>query len=84
MKAHLTELLEPIYVSEVVEHTMNPTFRSIDLDTSGSGTTRLDELSVRIWTKSVRSEHWRQLIETSLNLRELQYLGKHLEDLGST
>lgn len=60
---------------------MNPTFRSIDLDTSASGTTRLDELTVRIWTKSVRSEHWRQLIETSLNLRELQYLGIHLEDL---
>lgn len=77
----LTGLQDPIYVSEVVEHTMNPTFRSIDLDLAAPGTTRLDELTMRVWVKSTKWDNWRQLLEISLKLRELQYLCKHLEDL---
>lgn len=60
---------------------MNPTFRSIDLSTSGPGNTRLDGVTVRFWVKTVKWDAWRQLLELSINLRELQYLGKHLEDL---
>ena len=60
---------------------MNPTFRSIDLSTSGPGNTRLDSITVRFWVKTVKWDGWRQLLELSINLRELQYLGKHLEDL---
>lgn len=74
-------MLEPIYVSEVVQHTMNPTFRSIDLDTTAPGTTRLDQLTVRLWVKGAKWHAWRQLLDVSLNLRELQFLGKHLENL---
>lgn len=72
---------EPIYVSEAVTHTMNPTFRSIDFDLCSAGTTRLDQMTVRFWIRNVRYASWRQLLDVSLNLRELQYLGKHLEDL---
>jgi hypothetical protein len=60
---------------------MNPTFRSIDFDTCASGTTRLDEVTVRVWIKSAKWNSWRQLLEVILKLRELQYLGKHLENL---
>lgn len=60
---------------------MNPTFHSIDFEACSPGTTRLDELTVRIWIKSAKRDDWRQLLEASLNLRELQYLGKHLENL---
>lgn len=77
----LTCLAEPIYVSEAVEHTMNPTFHSIDFDLCSAGTTRLDQLTVRIWIKNLKMGSWRQLLEVTINLRELQYLGKHLEDL---
>jgi hypothetical protein len=60
---------------------MNPTFHSIDFDLCSAGTTRLDQLTVRIWTKNAKVGSWRQLLEVSLNLRELQYLGKQLENL---
>lgn len=60
---------------------MNPTFRSIDFDVCSSGTTRLDQLTVRFWIKNAKWDKWRQLLDVSLNLRELQYLGKQLEDL---
>ncbi|KAM0722220.1 hypothetical protein Q7P37_001661 [Cladosporium fusiforme] len=78
---HVPGVDEPIYVSEVVEHTMNPTFRSIDLEVTAPGTTRLDQLTVRVWTKSAKWHAWRQLLDVSLNLRELQFLGKHLESI---
>lgn len=81
VESSLTGLQDPIYVSEVVEHTMNPTFRSIDLDLAAPGTTRLEELTMRVWVKSTKWDSWRQLLEISLKLRELQYLCKHLEDL---
>jgi hypothetical protein len=60
---------------------MNPTFRSIDFDLCSAGTTRLDQLTVRIWIRNVKLGSWRQLLELSLYLRDLQYLGKHLENL---
>ena len=60
---------------------MNPTFRSIDFDTCAPGTTRLDEMTVRVWIKSSKWNSWRQLLEVILKLRELQYLGKNLENL---
>jgi hypothetical protein len=60
---------------------MNPTFRSIDLDLCSPGTTRLDQMTIRFWVKSVKWGTWRQLLEVALHLRELQYLGKHLENL---
>ena len=60
---------------------MNPTFPSLDLSSSSPGTTRLDKLTLRFWAKSARWQTWRQLLELSLHMRELQYLGKHLEDL---
>jgi hypothetical protein len=60
---------------------MNPTFHSIDFGLCSAGTTRLDQLTVRIWIRNVKLGNWRQLLDVSLNLRELQYLGKHLENL---
>lgn len=60
---------------------MNPTFRSIDFDMTAPGTTRYDQLTVRIWVKGAKWDAWRQLLDVSLNLRELQFLGRHLENL---
>jgi hypothetical protein len=60
---------------------MNPTFRSIDFDLCSSETMRLDQISIRFWIKNVKWATWRQLLEVTLDLRELQYLGKHLENL---
>jgi len=68
--------LEPIYVSEIVEQTMNPTFRHVDWSPCGPGITRMDRLRVRFWVKSAKVVSWRLLLEDSLCLRGLQYLGK--------
>ncbi|KAK6431381.1 hypothetical protein LTR95_012462, partial [Oleoguttula sp. CCFEE 5521] len=77
---HVHGVEAPIYVSEVVATTMNPTFRSFDLSLASPGTTRLDEITLRFWVKSSKWQSWRQLLELSLHLSELQYLGKHAEE----
>lgn len=55
---------------------MNPTFRHIDFSSCGPGITRLDRLTLRVWAKSEGRQQWRQLIELSLALSALHYLGK--------
>nr|POE98922.1 uv radiation resistance-associated gene protein [Quercus suber] len=67
---------EPIYVSETVERTMNPTFRHVDLSACGPGITRLDRLTLRVWINGVRFAKWRQLLELSIDLPRLHYLAK--------
>ncbi|KAK3070928.1 hypothetical protein LTR53_009581 [Teratosphaeriaceae sp. CCFEE 6253] len=71
--------VEPVYVSETVERTMNPTFRHIDWSACGPGVTRSSHLSLRLWVKSAKLQSWRQLMEMKLSLTGLQYLGKSLE-----
>lgn len=68
--------VEPVYVSEVVDSTMDPTFRHIDWSACGPGVLRLDTLTVRVWARSDNLAGWKQLLELALCLRELHYLGK--------
>lgn len=72
-------IAEPIYVSEIAEKTMNPSFRRVDLSLCGPGVTRSDDVVVRVWTRRLRSEKsggWRLLMETEVHMPSLQYLGK--------
>ncbi|KAF7856971.1 hypothetical protein EAF04_009731 [Stromatinia cepivora] len=64
---------DPIYISEVVEKAMNPTFRSFDLSSFGPATTRLDTITVKIW---VKRQDFVPLIEEEVNLQSLQFLGR--------
>ncbi|KAF7960983.1 hypothetical protein EAE96_000653 [Botrytis aclada] len=64
---------DPIYISEVVEKAMNPTFRSFDLSSFGPATTRLDTVIVKIW---VKRQDFVPLIEEEVNLQSLQFLGR--------
>lgn len=74
--------LEPIYISETVEKTMNPTFRNINLSACGPGITRLDHVVVKVWIRATKdgekSGRWRQLSEIEVGLRDLQFLGKNV------
>ncbi|KAK5118939.1 hypothetical protein LTR62_000150 [Meristemomyces frigidus] len=81
---HIEATAEPVYVSETIERTMNPTFRHIDWSLCGPGITRLHRLTLRFWTKRVRSTDWKQLLEVSASLPRLQYLGKSLDQLQHT
>ena len=63
---------DPIYISEVVEKAMNPTFRFFDLSGFGPATTRLDTLVVKIWVKRT---DFAMLVEEEVNLQSLQFIG---------
>jgi len=73
---HVEGVEEPIYVSEIVEKTMDPDFRHIDLDDCGPGVTRADDLRIRFWTK--RAGVWTPFLDISLSLRSLQFIGRDL------
>ena len=67
---------EPIYVSEVIEKAMNPSFRFFDLNVYGPAVTRLDELTVKYWAKTGNMDQYALLVELQLCLRSLQFIGK--------
>ena len=64
---------DPIYISEVVEKAMNPTYRFFDLSAFGPSTTRLDKLIIRIW---VKRGDFVPHIEEEVQLQSLQFIGK--------
>ncbi|KAI5306942.1 hypothetical protein KEM56_006253 [Ascosphaera pollenicola] len=76
---HCSTIDEPVYISEVMEHAMNPDFRFFDLSTCGPLVSRLDELTVKVWAKSGAMVDYVLLLEQTNNLRSLHYLGKSLD-----
>jgi hypothetical protein len=75
---HVEHLDDPVYVSEVVERAMNPNFRFFDIGTCGPSVTRLDRLTVKVWARNKNSGGWQYLIEYTVHLRALQFIGKTL------
>ena len=73
---HCSVMDEPIYVSEVIEKAMNPSFRFFDLNVYGPAVTRLDELTVKYWAKTGNMDQYTLLVELQLCLRSLQFVGK--------
>ncbi|CAO2652063.1 Nn.00g003460.m01.CDS01 [Neocucurbitaria sp. VM-36] len=69
---------DPVYISEVAEKAMNPNFKFFDLGPCGPGVTRLDKLTVRIWAMSETMVDWQYLMEYTVLLRSLQFIGKSL------
>ncbi|KAJ5120346.1 uncharacterized protein N7515_009734 [Penicillium bovifimosum] len=76
---HGEGLGEPIYVSETVDRANNPSFRSFDLNLCGPYISRMDELTLKIWTKTGDMSEFILLVELQVHLRSLQFLGKTLE-----
>ena len=69
---HCESQEEPIYISEVVEKAMNPSFRFFDFSGLGPATTRLDTVTVKVW---VKRQEFVPLIEEEINLQSLQFIG---------
>ena len=63
---------DPIYISEVVEKAMNPTFRFFDLSRLGPAITRLDTVIIKVW---VKRQDFVPLIEEEVNLQSLNFIG---------
>ena len=76
---HCDGIDEPVYISEVVEKAMNPTFKSVDLGMCGPAVSRRDNVTLRFWARTAKMEEWFLLIEMQVWLRGLQYIGKTLE-----
>ena len=73
---HCSNTPDPIYVSEVIEKAMNPSFRFFDLNIYGPSVTRLEELTVKYWAKTENMRDYTLLVELQLCLRSLQFIGK--------
>lgn len=67
---------DPIYVSEVAERAMNPNFRNIHLDSADPQLLRLDGLILKFWAKSEAMSQYCLLIDMTLSMRSLQFIGK--------
>jgi hypothetical protein len=75
---HVEQHDDPVYISEVAEKAMNPNFKFFDLGPCGPGITRLDKLTVRVWAKSESMGTWQYLMDYTVQLRSLQFIGKTL------
>ncbi|KAI9672439.1 MAG: hypothetical protein M1829_004518 [Trizodia sp. TS-e1964] len=71
---------EPVYISEIILQTMNPTFRLFDLKSLSPDITRLGEVVVKFWAKTHLIPDYIVLLELELNLQSLQFIGKSLKD----
>lgn len=76
---HIADQAEPVYVSEVVEKAMNPNFRWFDIGSCGPHVTRLDTLTVKVWARNKDTDGWHYLVELTVRLRTLQFIGKTLD-----
>ncbi|KAL8908162.1 MAG: hypothetical protein Q9207_000985 [Kuettlingeria erythrocarpa] len=76
---HCEGVADPVYVSEVVEKTMNPNFRFFDLSTYGPWITRRDALTIKFWARTEASQDYGLVVELQMHLRSLQFIGKSLE-----
>ena len=77
---HCPGVEEPIYITEVIERSMNPSFAFFDLDSSGPIVSRSDQCIIRVWARPTTTEEYSLLVELDVNLRSLQYIGRSLEN----
>ncbi|GBF63781.1 UV radiation resistance-associated gene protein [Trichophyton mentagrophytes] len=77
---HCKGIPEPVYISELVENAMNPSFRHFDLNICGPVVSRLDEATVKLWARTNQMPEYFLLLELRVNFKSLQYIGKHLDN----
>lgn len=77
---HHPDFKEPVYISEVMHRSMNPSFSSFDLDTAIAQIARSDTFELKIWSKTTHVDQYKLLLEMCVNLKSLQYIGKSLEN----
>ncbi|KAI4823078.1 hypothetical protein E4T44_10204 [Aureobasidium sp. EXF-8845] len=63
---------------EVAEKAMNPNFRNIHFDSNNPQLLRLDELTLKFWAKSAAMSQYCLLVDMTLSMRSLQFIGKSL------
>ncbi|KAK2748141.1 hypothetical protein FQN57_001265 [Myotisia sp. PD_48] len=81
---HCQNVAEPIYVSEVVEKAINPSFNYFDMNISSPVVSRLDQAVVKLWVRAISMPASILLLELSVDFKSLQYLGENLENYHHT
>ncbi|KAL9109856.1 MAG: hypothetical protein Q9227_005559 [Pyrenula ochraceoflavens] len=76
---HCNGVSDPVYISEVIVQSLNPSFQNFDLNPSDTRVTRSDELTVKIWARTQHMVEYILLVELACNLQSLQFVGKRLE-----
>lgn len=76
---HCKEFTEPIYVSETMNRSMNPSFRFFDLSALGPHIGRASRMTMKLWAKNEKMDEYTILIDIKLHLESLQFIGKDLE-----
>ena len=71
----------PLYISEVIERFMNPTFRFFNLTNTGPRISRLSKFIVRVWSRLETQNHYSLHVQHLVDLDSLHYMVRSLEDL---
>lgn len=71
---HCASQIEPIYISEIVKNSRNPTFRAFDISIFGPTTTRLNIVVVKVWTN--KGQDFELYMEKEVNLSSLNFIGR--------
>ena len=77
---HCKEASEPVYISEVMEKSMNPSFRFFDLNALEPHVGRSSSMRLKLWAKTRKMEDYVLLIDIDLSLTSLQFIGTDLEN----
>ncbi|KAM5445431.1 hypothetical protein MaudCBS49596_007490 [Microsporum audouinii] len=77
---HCEGIPEPVYISELVENAMNPSFKNFDLNICGPVVSRLDDATVKLWARTSHMPEYFLLLELRVKFKSLQYIGKTLEN----
>jgi hypothetical protein len=76
---HCNSSDEAIYVSEIIESTTNPSFKTFDLTACGPRVSRLDHVTVKIYAKAAGASEYAFLVELDQHMQSLEFFGKSLE-----
>lgn len=76
---HVAGLQEPVYISEICDRTVNPSFGHFDLSTSGPLVGRAGDALLKLWVKTGKTEHFVLLLDFQVSLGSLQFIGKSLD-----
>jgi hypothetical protein len=76
---HVDDHQDPVYVSETCERTRNPTFRNFNLFDEDSAIMRTANFTIKVWAKTELDSAYILLLQSAVNMRHLQFVGKTLD-----
>ncbi|KAK2676584.1 hypothetical protein RAB80_008770 [Fusarium oxysporum f. sp. vasinfectum] len=72
---HVDGDAEPVYISEVRERATSFNFKFFSLENCASAISRCDSMILRIWARRPKADSWIFLLEETIDLRRLNFIG---------